>query len=138
MSGWGNTKFGSWGGFGKTSWNTYKSDCGNSKQTLWSNPYNTRQTQSFKSYNDYYDESSEDDSSEHYFSEDSISEDSWDYDRDTYEDSEGFIRDIETNRKVTKIERSNKAKTYCLYPHDNIPGETKRNNETTKIWKDKK
>ena len=106
-------------------------------KTSWSIPYNTKRTQSFKSYYDY-NESFEDDSCEYYFSEELISEDSWDCDRDTYEDSEGFRRDIETDRKVTIHERSDKSKTYCLHPHNNIPGETKRNNETTKIWKDNK
>lgn len=151
---WSNPKHTSWNGISQTlwynsnsnTWDSHKSSqhdwaysietpWSNFKSTSWSNPYDTKQSQSF---NSYYDESSESDSYEDYFSEESSSVDSWDYDIDTFVDSEGVVRDKETNRKVTKIKRSDKSKTYCLYPHGDIPGETKRDNKTIKIWKDKK
>lgn len=141
LGNWGNLNFNTWDSHKssqhdwaysiKTPWSNSKSTSWNS----WSNPYDTKQTQSF---NSYYDESSESESYENYFSEESSSVDSWDYDIDTFVDSEGVVRDKETNRRVTKIKRSDKSKTYCLYPHGDIPGETKRDNKTIKIWKDKK
>ena len=98
--------------------------CNTNSNFTWNNLFNTKKSEYFNSCND-----------ENYLSEELSDEDSWDYDVDVYEDSDGYMRDKKTNRKVVTIKRSDNSLTHCLYPLDNIPGETKRNNKTVKKWK---
>ena len=121
----------------QSNWNNSNSNFNNtwngySNFNKWNSPYNTKES---KSFNSRYDTSSKSDLYENYFSEESMSEDSWDYDIDTYEDSDGFRRDKKTDRKVTVIKRSDETLTYCLHSHGDIPGETIRDNKIVKKWK---
>lgn len=114
MSNWGKSNFGN-SSFGKSNFNT------------WDNSYNSKNS---KSFNSYYDEN--------YSSKKLSDQKSWNYNFNTYQDSDKHRRDNETGRKVTAITKSDGSVTYCLHQHDGTPGETKRNGKTVKKWKDNK
>ena len=145
MSNWGNSRFGSNSGFGNSGFGNSgfeNSSFGKSNFNSWNDSYNAKNS---KSFNFSYDESSDSNSyessnSDSYesSSEESSIKKSWDYNLNTYKDSDGCRRDKETGRKVTTNIRSDNSLTHYLHPRDNIPGETKRNGKTVKKWKDNK